>query len=80
MLDGLSAALIGFAISVLQLLPTSPFVILDELRQSEFYEWLQYLNWFIPINSFVGIMEGWLLCVGVYYGYQIVFRWIKVIE
>ena len=80
MLDGLTAALVGFAISVLQLLPTSPFVILDELGQSEFYEWLQMLNWFIPINTFVGILEGWLLCVGAYYVYQIIFRWIKVIE
>ncbi len=80
MLDGLTAALVGFAISVLQLLPTSPFVILDELGQSEFYEWLQMLNWFIPINTFVGILEGWLLYVGAYYVYQIIFRWIKVIE
>ena len=80
MFDGLSAALIAFAISVLELLPTSPFVILDELGNSEFYEILQFVNWFIPINTFVGILEGWLLCVGLYYGYQIIFRWIKVIE
>ena len=80
MFDGLSAALIGFAVSVVNLLPTSPFVALDELGQSEFYDWLQMLNWFIPITTFVGILEGWLLAIGVYYIYQIILRWIKVIE
>lgn len=80
MLEGLTSALIGFAVSVIELFPTSPFVFLDELGQSEFYEWLQFMNWFIPINTFVGILEGWLACVGIYYAYQIVLRWIKVIE
>lgn len=80
MFSGLTAALITFAISVLMLLPASPFTILDELSTSEFYEWLQMLNWFIPINTFVGILEAWLVGVGLYYGYQIIFRWIKVIE
>lgn len=80
MFEGLSAALISFAISVLELLPRSPFTILDEMSSSDFYEILQFVNWFIPINTFVGIFEGWLLCVGLYYGYQVIFRWIKVIE
>lgn len=38
------------------------------------------VNWFIPIGTFVSILEGWLVCVAVYYAYQIVLRWIKVIE
>lgn len=80
MLDGLSASLVSFAISVLELLPTSPFVYLDELGQQDFYEWLQMLNWFIPINTFAVILESWLVAVGIYYIYQIVLRWIKVIE
>jgi len=80
MFSSLTAALITFAIGVLCLLPVSPFTILDELSNSEFYEWLQMLNWFIPINTFVSIFEVWLVGVGLYYGYQIVFRWIKVIE
>lgn len=79
-METLNAALIAFAISVINLFPTSPFVILDELGQSEFYEWLQIMNWFIPVNTFVGILEGWLVCIGIYYIYQIVLRWIKVIE
>lgn len=80
MWDALSNALVSFAISVVNLFPQSPFVILDELSNSIVYEWLQYLNWFIPVNTFVGIFEAWLVCVGLYYVYQIVLRWIKVIE
>lgn len=80
MLDGLTSVLVAFAINVINLFPESPFLILDELSNSEFYQWLKYLNWFIPINTFVSIFEAWLVGVGLYYAYQIVLRWIKVIE
>lgn len=80
MLDGLTDALVSFAISVINLLPESPFVFLEELSSSEFYQWLKFLNWFVPINTFVSILETWLVGVGLYYVYQIVLRWIKVIE
>ncbi len=78
--DALSDALVSFALGVVNLFPASPFVILDELASSEFYEWLQMVNWFIPINTFVGILEAWLSCVALYYVYQVVLRWVKVIE
>ena len=78
--DALSNALVSFAVGVVNLFPTSPFVILDEMANSEFYEWLQMMNWFIPVNSFVAILEAWLSCVAVYYVYQVVLRWVKVIE
>ena len=47
MWNALSGALVGFAVSVVELFPESPFVVLDELANSEFYTWLKYLNWFI---------------------------------
>lgn len=80
MLEGLTSALAAFAINVIDLFPESPFLILEELEGSEFYQWLKFLNWFIPINTFVSIFEAWLVGVGLYYVYQIVLRWIKVIE
>ena len=80
MWNALSGALVGFAVSVVELFPESPFVVLDELANSEFYTWLKYLNWFIPVNSFLSVLEAWLLGIGIYYIYQIVLRWIKVIE
>ena len=67
-------------LGVIKLFPTSPFVILEEMASSDFYEWLQMLNWFIPINTFVGILETWLSAVAVYYVYQVVLRWVTVIE
>ena len=80
MLDGLTSALVAFAINVINLLPESPFLVLEELSSSEFYQWLKFLNWFIPINMFVSIFEAWLVGIGLYYVYQVVLRWIKVIE
>ena len=80
MFDALSDALVDLAVSVIELFPASPFTILDELSNSEVYEWLRMVNWFIPVGTFVSIFEAWLFGVGVYYIYQIVLRWIKVIE
>ena len=80
MFGALSDALVDLAVSVIELFPASPFTILDELSSSEIYEWLRMVNWFVPIGTFVGILEAWLTCVAVYYAYQIVLRWIKVIE
>ena len=80
MFDALSDALVSFAVSVIELFPASPFVVLDQLSNTEVYEWLRMANWFVPVGTFVSILEAWLMCVAVYYGYQIVLRWIKVIE
>ena len=80
MFDALSDALVDLAVSIVELCPASPFTVLDELGNSEVYEWLRMVNWFIPIGTFVSILEGWLVCVAVYYVYQIVLRWIRVIE
>ncbi len=66
---------------VLSLLPDSPFKILDDLTASgEIAEWLGMVNWFVPIYSFVGILEGWLAGILVYYIYQVVLRWLRAIE
>ncbi len=67
--------------AILSFLPDSPFVILDSMDPTgEIAKWLGYANWFVPIYSFIGILEGWLVCVGVYYVYQVVLRWLNAIE
>ena len=38
MWDALSDALVSFAVGVIKLFPTSPFVILEEMASSDFYE------------------------------------------
>ena len=63
---------------VLKLLPTSPFIsFIDEIGNLPYLGWL---NWFIPIGSFIAVGEAWLVSVGIFYLYSIVLRWIKAIE
>lgn len=67
--------------AILSFLPDSPFKILDNMAPtSKIAELLGMVNWFVPIYSFVGIFEGWLVCVAVYYVYQVVLRWLNAIE
>ena len=63
---------------VLKLLPTSPFAAyIDALENIPF---LAYLNYFLPISTFVAIGEAWLVAVGLFYLYSISLRWIRAIE
>lgn len=63
---------------VLALLPTSPFTAyIDAFEKIPF---LSYLNYFIPVSTFIGIGEAWLVAVGVFYLYSIILRWIRAIE
>lgn len=67
--------------AVLALLPDSPFSFLYELgTTSAISDVLGMVNWFIPIYSWVAILEGWLTCVAIYYVYQVVLRWLNAIE
>lgn len=67
--------------AVLSWLPPSPFSLLDSLDPTgQVSEILGMVNWFVPIYSFVGLLEGWLLCIGIYYVYQIALRWLNAIE
>ncbi len=73
--------LTGGLMFILSLLPDSPFVILDKLDGSgAITKILSYVNWFIPIYTFVGILEGWLACIAIYYVYQVILRWLRAIE
>jgi hypothetical protein len=80
MWDALSSTVVSFIASILKLLPESPFLVLDELTTTDYYQWLKWLNWFIPINTFIAILEAWLVGLGLYYIYQIVLRWVKAIQ
>ena len=80
MFESLTDSLVSFGQSVLDLLPQSPLLFLEAMSNTEVYDWLKMLNWFIPINSFISVLEVWLTGVLLYYIYQVVLRWIKVIE
>ena len=60
-----------------KVLPVSPFA--QFYHQWEQLPYLSWLNWFFPVRSCLIVMAAWLTCVGLFYGYSIVMRWIKVI-
>ena len=60
------------------LLPTSPFVAYIDALETMPY--LAYLNWFVPVSTFIAIGEAWLVSVGLFYMYSIILRWIRAIE
>lgn len=68
----------SFAGLLVSVLPTSPFqeYISDFVPPS----WLGYLNWFLPVGTFLSILSAWLVAIGLYYLYSVIARWIKVIQ
>lgn len=62
---------------VLNLLPQSPFHYIDNSPIAKF---IKGLNWVIPIDSIIAIGEAWLVAIGIFYLYQVLMRWVKMIE
>lgn len=67
----------GMADFFYNLLPSSPFVIIEN---GEFNQLISNINYFIPIYEFIAIMEAWLIAISIWYIYSIFARWIKAIE
>lgn len=63
---------------VLTLLPSSPFnAYLNLFNDIPF---LNYLNWFIPFAEIIALMEVWLSCIVLYYGYMVVMRYVNGVK
>lgn len=62
----------------LSLLPQSPFASYVSLVNEIPY--LQYLNWFVPIDGIFAVMEVWLQVVLVYMGYMITLRYANALK
>lgn len=74
---------IGMGISevfnkLLDVLPKSPILYLES--NPEIRKILSYVNYFIPISTMISIAETWLITIAAYYVYQLILRWIKMIE
>jgi len=63
--------------SISSVLPNSPFQTIDN---SVIQEYLPGLNWIFPISNIVAELEVWLSAIIVFYAYQVIMRWIKMIE
>lgn len=79
-MDSLTSAVYNAIEGALGILPDSPFQFLQEMSNSTIYQWLKWLNWFVPINSFVSIFAAWCSAILVWYVIQIILRYAKAIE
>lgn len=76
-LNGLKDFLIKTVNVFLALLPDCPFEgYISDIGDNDI---LKYVNWFIPVGDFVAIGTTWLVAIGVFYLYQVILRWLKVI-
>lgn len=66
-----------FANVLCSVLPRSPFSRFIE--QFSNLPFLAYLNWFIPVKSFLIIGASWLGVIAIFYLYSIIMRWVKMI-
>lgn len=69
---------IGFILqSLILLLPVSPFKYIMDF--SIMGDYADYLCWIIPIPEILSTFELWIACIILYYAYQGIMRWIKMI-
>lgn len=61
---------------ILGVLPGSPFGFLMSI---DFSGYTGLLTWLIPIGAIIATFEAWLAAILIYYGYQIVMRWVKML-
>ena len=59
------------------LLPASPFpAIIQQIGQLPM---IGYINWFIPVGTFVGILTTWATAIAVFYGIAWILRQLGII-
>lgn len=68
----------SFGHTITSILPQSPFT--DFINSINNLPYLGWLNWFFPVGQLLQILGLWLGAVAVFYLYQIVLRWLKVIQ
>lgn len=77
-LDKLRDTVSGIGDKIIGILPKSPFTFLAASPQVA--EVLGYLNWFFPIDTMIAMTEAWLTAIVIYYVFQAILRWAKIIE
>lgn len=78
MLAWMKEILDKFLSGLLSILPLSPFT--EAINSIASLPFLGYLNWFLPVGTFLKIGALWLTAIGVYYAYSVIARWIKLIS
>lgn len=71
--------IVGYLINVIfSLLPPSPFQQL--INYPVVSEYMDRLNYILPISEALAVFQLWLAAITVYYLYVIVLRWIKAVQ
>lgn len=76
-MDILSKIWNSLVVGVTTIFPTSPFT--DFIGSFAQLPFLGYLNWFFPVGPCLVILAAWLVAYGLYLGFSIIARWLKVI-
>ena len=76
-LDGIGQAIENALEWLVNLLPDSPFRMLDN---TPIQPYLKYINWVIPIDFMLDTLTLWLVAVAGYYCWRVVLRWVKAID
>ena len=63
--------------SIIDLIPDSPFQMLDN---SPISKYLVYINYFVDFAFIVDTLTLWLVAVAGYYTYSVILRMIKTID
>ena len=77
MLDWFGELVNKFASMILSVLPHSP--VQKYLASFDNLPYLGWLNWFVPVSAIITVAETWLVCIGLFYLYQIILRWVRAI-
>ena len=64
--------------TIMALLPTSPF--LNIKIPQELSDLMGYLNYYVPFSGMLTIGAAWISCILVFYGYQMLLRFIKAVK
>lgn len=59
--------------AIILLLPDSPFIFVYNLDA----EWLNIINYFLPVKEIVGCLEAYVVAVLTYYVIRVPLRWAK---
>lgn len=68
----------GIVKIIFSILPNTPFDVSSYTFGSEKY--FGYLNWLFPIEMILNITFIWCGCMLVYWSYNFIMRWIKLID
>lgn len=78
MIEYMKELLDKFLALLLSLFPVSPF--LSVIQELSALPYLGYINWFVPVGTFVKIGSMWTAAIMAYYAWSVIARWVKLLS